>query len=181
MNTYRKMNGTDDKQKEIDVLGMWMVEDLMRALNFDINKVEQALVKPNATSEEPQTASRQWYERVIAMMKAEGIQQKGHLKICKDAIERLTARHKALLKDLKNKTYRDLYYEALPAIVDFRSRQQLPDNTPSEHHSEIESWLEMLYGVKLLKLQGQPISEATQQAASMVGKLYDLLRNKDEE
>lgn len=175
------MNNADKKNPEIDVLGMWMVEDLMRALNFDINKVEAALLKSNTGTEADKASEKQWYERIISKMKEEGILQQGHLQMCKDAVARLTARHKALLKDPKNKDYRNLYYEALPAIVDFRSRQQMPNEPHSEHHSEIESWLEMLYGVKLLKLQGQTVSEPTQQAASMVEKLYDLLRNQTEE
>lgn len=214
------MNETERNRQETDVLGLWIVEDLMRALDMDINKVEQYVIRPCIKVGESEEKDREWFERIIAMMKAEGIEKSGHLKMCHDAVERLTTRHKALLKDPKNKAYRDLYYDALPAIVDFRSRQQMPeahkDNQRSEysskhtessseytesysehtesssehtesnsghtvaatHHPEIESWLELLYGVKLLQLQGKPVSGPTLQAARKVQTLLDMLTGK---
>lgn len=195
------MKETEQNKPEIDVLGMWIVEDLMRALDMDINKVEQYIIRPGIKVGESEEKDRQWFERIIAMMKAEGIEKSGHLKMCHDAVERLTARHKALLKDPRNKVYRDLYYDALPAIVDFRSRQQMPEtphggNHPETdghqqepdshqqeaacHHPEIESWLELLYGVKLLLLQGKPITQPTQQAAQKVQTLMDMLMGKSD-
>lgn len=188
------MKETEQNKPEIDVLGMWIVEDLMRALDMDINKVEQYVIRPGIKVGESEEKDRQWFERIIAMMKAEGIEKSGHLKMCRDAVERLTARHKALLKDPRNKVYRDLYYDALPAIVDFRSRQQMPvaphgGNHPetdghqpeaASHHPEIESWLELLYGVKLLLLQGKPITQPTQQAAQKVQTLMDMLMGKSD-
>lgn len=188
------MKETEQNKPEIDVLGMWIVEDLMRALDMDINKVEQYIIRPGIKVGESEEKDRQWFERIIAMMKAEGIEKSGHLKMCRDAVERLTARHKALLKDPRNKVYRDLYYDALPAIVDFRSRQQMPvaphgGNHPetdghqpeaASHHPEIESWLELLYGVKLLLLQGKPITQPTQQAAQKVQTLMDMLMGKSD-
>lgn len=188
------MKETEQNKPEIDVLGMWIVEDLMRALDMDINKVEQYIIRPGIKVGESEEKDRQWFERIIAMMKAEGIEKSGHLKMCRDAVERLTARHKALLKDPRNKAYRDLYYDALPAIVDFRSRQQMPEtphggNHPetdghqpeaASHHPEIESWLELLYGVKLLLLQGKPITQPTQQAAQKVQTLMDMLMGKSD-
>lgn len=200
------MNETERNRQEIDVLGMWIVEDLMRALDMDINKVEQYVIRPGIKVGESEEKDREWFERVIAMMKAEGIEKSGHLKMCHDAVERLTTRHKALLKDSKNQSYRDLYYDALPAIVDFRSRQQMPEahkdnqrsenscehmesnsehtesnsnrHEPTTHHPEIESWLELLYGVKLLQLQRKPVSEPTLQAARKVQALLDMLTGK---
>lgn len=174
------MKESEQNTKEIDMLGMWMAEDMMRALDMDINKVEQFIILPSRPSAGEETAQRQWYEQLITMMKAEGIEQSGHLKMCHDAVQRLTTRHKALLKDPKNQAYRDLYYDALPAIVDFRSRQQMPEAQKESHHPEIESWLEMLYGVRLLQLQGKPVSEPTLQAARKVQTLLDTLTGKSD-
>lgn len=181
-----------------DVLRMWMVEDLMRALHFDIDQVNLKIVIPALKSGNGAGNDLAWYRRVIDMMRAEHIEKSGHLSICRQAIERMTALHNRLLKEPAATAYHALYYDALPVIVDFRAHQASPtasaapktgntarpapngeritlDGHSAPKHPEIESCLELLYGVRLLKMQGRPVSPATQDAADKVQALIDML------
>jgi hypothetical protein len=154
------------------LLYMWQTEDILRAYQLDINIIEHQLITPQNLSEEARKTQRDWYERLIAMMQQEGIQEKGHLQINKDIVTELTDIHSRLLKNPEETTYIELYYKTLPHIVALRAKSEQKDI------SEIETCVTALYGFLLLKLQKREISIDTQLAISQITKMLALLSDK---
>lgn len=154
------------------LLFMWQMEDILRALKLDIEKVEETLIKTNYQSGEEQKNTRDWYEGLIMMMKSEGVQEKGHLQINKNIILELTDLHLRLLSNPSESAYIATYYKTLPHIVALRAK------SGQEEISEIETCFIALYGYMLLKLQKKEISNETQAAVAQISNLMKLLSEK---
>lgn len=153
------------------LLYMWQVEDLIRAGNFDIEKIKENIISKYQLSDENKAALTQWYEDLINMMREEGVAEKGHLQINKNVIQLLTDLHKELLASPKQPFYGAAYFKALPYIVDLRNRSGKTDEP------ELETCFEALYGVMLLRLQKKEVSGETIKAMGEITKLVSLLAN----
>jgi len=55
------------------LLFMWQTEDLLRAYELDIDKVQQSLIDSVDRTDEESRNIRDWYEGLILMMKSEGL------------------------------------------------------------------------------------------------------------
>ncbi len=154
------------------LLFMWQVEDLLRAYNLDIDKIQQSIIDPVYKTKEERKRERDWYEGLIIMMKSEGKQKSGHLQINKNIIIDLTDVHLRLLKDPLQSEYIGVYYNTLPHIVELRARSGDKDIP------EIETCFTALYGYLLLKIQKKEISEDTQLAINQITALLRMLANK---
>lgn len=154
------------------LLFMWQMEDILRVYELDIDKVQKHLIDGLSVSEEEKKEMRNWYEGLIMMMKAESVQETGHLQINKNIIIELTDVHLRLLNDPKESAYIATYYKTLPYIVELRAKsKQLTI-------SEIETCFTALYGYLLLKMQQKEISRETQQAVDQITKLLAILSEK---
>jgi len=154
------------------LLYMWQTEDILRACELNIDKVQQSIIDSAYQTEEERKEARDWYEGLIMMMKTEGIQKEGHLQINKNIIIDLTDVHLRLLKDPKESEYIALYYHTLPHIVALRAKAG-DRNAP-----ELETCFTALYGYLLLKLQQREISPQTQAAVAQITAMLRLLSNK---
>ncbi|MGI6573194.1 MAG: DUF4924 family protein [Fermentimonas sp.] len=154
------------------LLFMWQVEDLLRAYELDIDKVEQSLVNPVYHLPEERKEARDWYEGLIMMMQSEGVQERGHLQINKNIIIDLTDTHLRLLKDPRESEYIATYYNTLPHIVALRAKGTDPDMV------ELETCFTALYGYMLLKVQQKEVSRETQESVDQITKLLRLLSEK---
>lgn len=47
------------------LLYMWQLEDILRAFELDIDKVQQRLIDTTNHSDEKKEAARQWYTKLI--------------------------------------------------------------------------------------------------------------------
>lgn len=152
------------------LLYMWQIEDLIRAYNLDIEKIQKSLIDQykNLTDQQKKEM-REWYESLIDMMRMEGVAEKGHLQLNKNVIIALDDLHRRLLADPKFATYSQQFYHTLPIIVELRAKSG--DNKAGE----IETLFNALYGILLLRLQGKEISEETSQAASQISKFLAIL------
>ena len=161
------------------LLYMWQVEDMIRALDLDIDKIDEHIISRYPVSDEEKREIREWYESLIKMMELENVKSSGHLQINKNVIIRLTDLHVQLLASDKFDDYKSLFYRVLPHIVEFRShmpQQQLP--------GEIESCFNALYGVLIRRLGGKEVSAGTEQAISEISQFIGTLAayyKKDEE
>ena len=158
------------------LLYMWQMEDIMRAVGFDIDKLDSMLIRNCNRSEDDKNEWREWFQDMINMMLSEDKKQSGHLQINENVLVFLTDLHNRLLKSSKTENYRDLYYKVLPFIVEFRSKNNRADT------EELRDCFDMLYGVLLLRLQNIAVSESTTQAVNGVSRLLALLSdyyNKD--
>ena len=76
------MDLLDDKKRNniaSYVISMWHIEDLMRANQFDLRKLDEQLIEPMDADEDARSEVRAWYADIIDRMKAQGLEQRGHL------------------------------------------------------------------------------------------------------
>ena len=152
------------------LLYMWQIEDLIRANQLDIDKIQENIIdKYTDLTPEQKKDMREWYESLIDMMRREGVKEKGHLQINKNVILSLEDLHRRLLADSKFASYSAQFYHTLPLIVELRAK------AGEEKANEIETCFNALYGLLMLRLQGKEISEETLQATSQISKFLALL------
>ena len=160
------------------LLYMWQVEDMIRAAGLDSDRLYDSVISVSGRSEADCREWKQWYEDLIEMMRAEGKTASGHLQINDNVLILLEDLHQRLLESNKQPEYRDLYYKALPFIVEFRAKNHSTDN------EELRDCFNLLYGVWLLRVQGKPVSAGTEQAvksvSAFIAKLAVLYREDKE-
>ena len=159
------------------LLYMWQVEDLIRANNCDIDKVEQTVVAPYNLPDDQRAEMVEWYANLVEMMHLEGVEQSGHLQINKNVIITLTDLHYRLMHSQKFPFYQAAYYKALPFIVELRAKG-------GQDKTELDNCFEALYGVWMLRLQRKEVSQDTAGAVADIVKFVGMLSdyyNKDRE
>ncbi len=151
------------------LLYMWQIEDLIRANNLDIDKIEQNIIAHYSLSFKEHIHMIEWYESLIDMMRREDVIAKGHLQLNKNVIIQLTDLHNALLKDTRFSEYSAEFYKTLPFIVELRAKAC--DNKVGE----IETCFTALYGTLLLKLQGKELTAVTLNALKQISHFIAVL------
>lgn len=152
------------------LLYMWQIEDLIRANQLDIDKIQANIIDRYADLDPSKRKEmREWYESLIDMMRREGVAEKGHLQLNKNVISDLEDLHRRLLADPKFAAYSAQFYHTLPLIVDLRSR------AGENKSGEIETAFNALYGILMLKLQRKEISKETLEATAQISKFLALL------
>jgi len=152
------------------LLYMWQVEDIMRACNFDIDKIKAAVIDHYDVDDDTRKQITDWWEGLIMMMRHEGKQQGGHLQINKNVLIRLSDLHNELLKSPKHPDYGAEFYKTLPFIVELRAKA-----LQGEQCGELETCFNALYGTLLLKLQGKQVSKDTQVAIDQISHFVGTL------
>ncbi|MBO5679612.1 MAG: DUF4924 family protein [Bacteroidaceae bacterium] len=150
------------------LLYMWQVEDLIRANNCDIDKVEQTVVAPYNLPDDQRAEMVEWYANLVEMMHLEGVEQSGHLQINKNVIITLTDLHYRLMHSQKFPFYQAAYYKALPFIVELRAKG-------GQDKTELDNCFEALYGVWMLRLQRKEVSQDTAGAVADIVKFVGML------
>ena len=112
------------------------------------------------------------------MMNEEGKREKGHLNINKVTLQDLSDLHQQLLASDNFPFYNAEYYKVLPFIVELR-------NKGDKDVDEIETCLNVLYGIMMLRMQKKEISADTERAVkeitTFIGMLSDYyIKNRDE-
>lgn len=154
------------------LLYMWQIEDLIRANNLDIDNIRKNIIdKSNLENDEQKAELEKWYTELIDMMRAENVQEKGHLQINKNVILNLTDLHNELLNSNKEPFYNAAYFKILPFIVELRHK------SGNYEELEIETCFEALYGYMLLNIQKKEVSEETSKAVKEITKFISLLAN----
>lgn len=151
------------------LLYMWQIEDIIRANNLDIEKIEQNVISRFSLDDTSHKNMVEWYESLIDMMRREGVEKSGHLQINKNILSQLVALHQTLLKDPRFQTYTAEFYRTLPFIVELRSKAG--DDKPGE----IETCFNALYGMLMLRLQNKEISAETMTAVKQISRFIAVL------
>lgn len=159
--------------KEHNIVGyllyMWQVEDLLRANGLDMERVRKTLVEPRRLDKAHEEELAAWYEELIEMMHREGIAEKGHLQINKNRLMELADLHFRLLHSSKAPFYGAAYYKVLPYIVELRAK------SGAEAVSDLETCLNALYGVMLLRLGKKKVTAGTEKAVGAISRFLSLL------
>ncbi len=152
------------------LLYMWQVEDIIRAFGLDIEKIRHNIIDeiPDV-DDDTRRRITEWYESLIDMMRREEVTTAGHLQINNNTLGELADLSRRLLADGRYEDYTRAYYDALPVIVELRSKA-------GDHPAgEIETCFNSLYAMLLMRMRRQDISEATQQAVAKVTRMIALL------
>ena len=161
------------------LLYMWQIEDTIRAFDCSLRRVRDEYVARFDYSDEQKEDETDWFGNLIRMMNQEGCREKGHLQINKVTMQMLTDLHNQLLQSTKFPFYNTAYYKVLPFIVELRNRGA------DKEENEIETCLNSLYGVMMLRLQKKDISpdtlHAVKEISTFVGMLSDYYKKDKEE
>lgn len=153
------------------LLYMWQIEDVLRAFNFEIEEINKNLIIPQQLGADNEKALYEWYESLIEMMISEGVKEKGHLQINKNALNELIELHQKELSG-KDASYTAKYYHVLPYLAQLRQKQN------NNLESDVEIALNFLYGILLLRIQKKEISEETLKAKDEITKFMILIASK---
>ena len=161
------------------LLYMWQVEDTIRAFGCSLSRIRREYIDRFDYDNEQKDEEADWFGNLIKMMNEEGCREHGHLQINKVVMMQLVELHAQLLSSTKFPFYNAEYYKVLPFIVELRNRG---DN---KEVGEIETCLNLLYGVMMLRLQKKEITPNTEHAvkevSSFIGMLTDYYAKDKEE
>lgn len=160
------------------LLYMWQVEDIIRAFDCYLPALRRGYIANFDISDDDKEDLTDWYSNLIRMMTEEGCRESGHLQINKVTMQTLIDLHQQLLASPKFPFYSTEYYKVLPFIVELRNRGDKDIN-------EIETCFDVLYGVMMLRLRKQEISEdtlhAVKEITTFIGMLSDYYKKDKQE
>ncbi len=151
------------------LLYMWQVEDILRACHLDIDELRRTYIDKFEATGEAEKELEEWYRGLIRMMKEEGVEEKGHLRMNRDIISRVAGLHDRLLASHGPTAYARAYYKVLPFIAELREKGERKDV------SVVENCFDALYAIMLLRLRHKPISDGTAKAATDIARFLGLL------
>ena len=160
------------------LLYMWQLEDLIRAYDCSLSRIIDEYISRFNYTDEQKEAENEWFGNLIRMMNEEGKRQQGHLNINMVTLQDLSDLHQQLLASNNFPFYNAEYYKVLPFIVELRNKGDKDVN-------EIETCLNALYGIMMLRMQKKEISTDTERAVkeitTFIGMLSDYyIKNRDE-
>lgn len=162
------------------ILYMWQLEDMLRALDLDIERVDRHIVSGFQVDDETAIEIHEWYDNLIAMMKKEKVVQKGHIQPLINTMNELTELHFYLLHEIHDPRYRQLVTMAAGNLVEFRRKAGVDDTV-----SDVELVMNALYGHLMLRLQKKQINPETTAAmetfSKMIAYLSDRYKKMEEE
>ena len=161
------------------LLYMWQIEDTIRAFDCSLSRIRREYIARFDYTDEQREEETDWFGNLIKMMNEEGCREKGHLQINKVTLQLLSELHQQLLSSPKFPFYNAAYYKVLPFIVELRNRGA------NREEGEIETCLNALYGVMMLRLQNKEVSpntaHAVKEISTLVGMLSDYYKQDKEE
>ena len=161
------------------LLYMWQIEDTIRAFDCSLSRIRREYIARFDYTDEQREEETDWFGNLIKMMNEEGCREKGHLQINKVTLQLLSELHQQLLSSPKFPFYSAAYYKVLPFIVELRNRGA------NREEGEVETCLNALYGVMMLRLQKKEVSPSTEHAVkeitTLVGMLSDYYKQDKEE
>ncbi len=158
------------------ILYMWQVEDIIRAFDFNIERLYESVFGKADFSGEKQDEIKGWYDNLAEMMKIEHVEKVGHVQILKNIVNEVNELHLSLLYDKKDSKYMELISKYANNFVEFRQKAGI-----SKDISDVELALNGLYGVLILKLQGKEISKSTLSAMESFSKVLSYLSARHKE
>lgn len=150
------------------IIFMWQMEDLMRAIYFDDEALDE-FIRGYVPNEEAFAEEKKWFRDLIRKMKSEKVEQRGHLSELHELLFELNFLHTTLTNVLKDKVYIEHHRNAQPHISEYLLRS---DGKPT---NDVETCLLALYGLLVLRLKKTVISEETESAMSTFSQLLGRL------
>lgn len=146
---------------------MWQIEDLIRAHNFDLDRINTELVQHYQGTDEQIEEIREWYKGLVESMLIEGLRNTGHLQFLVALMDDLNNLHFRLIDSSLHGHYQNLYIDSIRNISELRKKMG-----NKEKISDMEVCLTALYGLLLMRLKKRPVSSETEE---VFGKFSELL------
>ena len=154
------------------ILYIWQVEDIIRANNFSLEKIEETVIQGFKQPDNVKDQIKEWYADLIIMMKEEGITKTGHLKVVTDVVNEVEEFHKRLLKKKGEDKYVGVYSWAKSNIDALKAK--INDNSLGD----VQTSLTALYGLLLMRLKKKDVTEETNEAMTTFSNFMALLAGK---
>lgn len=155
------------------VLYMFQIEDIIRSFQFDMNLIDQHIIQQFDQKEAVKSDIKAWYQNIVNTMKAEEIEQSGHLESLSETISGLDVLHSTLLTTIQDKEYQELYEQAKFSMQELVRKS---GGKGSKH--EIEIALNGLYGLLVLRLKKATIGSETQEEMAKISALLAHLNHQ---
>lgn len=150
------------------LLYMWQMEDLIRAYGCSLTRIRREYIDRFDYTDQQKDEEEDWFGDLIRMMNQEGKREKGHLAINEVLLQDLADLHVRLLQSTRFPFYSAEYYRVLPFIVELRQKGD-------KEIGEVETCLNALYGVMLLRMRQKPISPETAHAIKAITTFLGML------
>lgn len=150
------------------LLYMWQMEDLIRAYGCSLTRIRREYIDRFDYTNQQKDEEEDWFGDLIRMMNQEGKREKGHLAINEVLLQDLGDLHVRLLQSTRFPYYSAEYYRVLPFIVELRQKGD-------KEIREVETCLNALYGVMLLRMRQKPISPETAHAIKAITTFLGML------
>lgn len=150
------------------LLYMWQMEDLIRAYGCSLTRIRREYIDRFEYTDQQKDEEEDWFGDLIRMMNKEGKREKGHLAINEVLLQDLGDLHVRLLQSTRFPFYSAEYYRVLPFIVELRQKGD-------KEIGEVETCLNALYGVMLLRMRQKPISPETAHAIKAITTFLGML------
>jgi hypothetical protein len=144
------------------ILYMYQLEDAMRAMQMDIELIEENIVNGFSVPVAQRAEIKEWYLQLILAMKNEGIEKSGHLAYLREQVSELASLNKAVLTEARDKEYLDSFARALPSLT------SIVQKSNGSVANEVDAAFTLLYGVMVLRMKKEAIGEDTECAAANV-------------
>ena len=158
-----------DKKKKENIseyiIHMYQTEDLIRVYEFNMENIRQYVIKHIKNADEEELFN--WYKGIADQMKAEGLEEHGHLKSTQEVVRQLHQMHERLLK--ADQQYRQIYSKT--AIHIHKSMEQ----SNGAVIEPVQAALNGIYGYLLLRMNGETIDESLMPAVNAFGDLLSYL------
>jgi len=164
----------DLKQNNIAeyIIYMWQTEDMIRSLDFDIDKIQEHIIDKYDVDDEMKLGIRNWYSSLIQMAELENVKQSGHLQVLVNIVNDLNDLHLWLLGEVSQLQYKQAYELAAPNVKLLSSKMKV-DAT-----NDIDICLHGLYAIMLLKLKNKEVHKDTLSAVDSFRQLIGILATK---
>ena len=144
------------------------MEDLIRAYGCSLTRIRREYIDRFDYTDQQKDEEEDWFGDLIRMMNQEGKREKGHLAINEVLLQDLDDLHVRLLQSTRFPYYSAEYYRVLPFIVELRQKGD-------KEIGEVETCLNALYGVMLLRMRQKPISPETAHAIKAITTFLGML------
>lgn len=154
------------------ILYMWQIEDLIRANELDMSKIDKYIISSYKQSEDVILEIRDWWANLTEMMRLENKQSSGHLQININTLNDVNQLHLRLMKAPNEVAYHHLFNSIASTIKEFESK------SGKALSNDIEVSITAIYSTFLLKLKQQEVSAQTAQAVKLLSKFLATLAKK---
>ncbi|MCK5821681.1 MAG: DUF4924 family protein [Bacteroidales bacterium] len=148
------------------ILYMWQIEDLIRAYNFDIERINSELVSQYDVSDNERTEIFSWYAGLAESMLTEGVRSHGHLQYLDSLVEELNDFHFRLIDSSHHSEYQKKYMTTVRDISELRLKMG-----SKERISDMEVCLTALYGLILMRIKKRKVSKDTEKVFNSFSEL----------